>query len=136
MSYATNLSNMYGWFIDLPNTGERINTDSTLQLGVLVFVSNIPNNANACGIGGSAYLNYVDYKTGLSLFSATKAQVVGTLLAGGNGLGAAASVFARKGSQLIGSVKLSTGKLENIELPPGAGGPGTRRISWRELVTQ
>lgn len=136
MSYATNLSNMYGWFIDLPNTGERINTDSTLQLGVLVFVSNIPNNANACGIGGSGYLNYVDYKTGLSLFAATKAQVVGTILAGGNGLGAAASVFARKGSQLIGSVKLSTGKLENIELPPGAGGPGTRRISWRELVTQ
>lgn len=136
MSYATNLSNMYGWFIDLPNTGERINTDSTLQLGVLVFVSNIPNNANACGIGGSAYLNYVDYKTGLSLYAATKAQVVGTILAGGNGLGAAASVFARKGSQLIGTVKLSTGKLENIELPPGAGGPGTRRISWRELVTQ
>lgn len=136
MSYATNLSSMNGWFIDLPNTGERINTDSTLQLGVLVFVSNIPNNANACGIGGSSYLNYVDYKTGLSLFAATKAQVVGTLLAGGNGLGASAAVFARKGSQLIGSVKLSTGKLENIELPPGAGGPGTRRVSWRELVNQ
>lgn len=136
MSYATNLSNMNGWFIDLPKTGERINTDSTLQLGVLVFVSNIPNNANACGIGGSSYLNYVDYKTGLSLYPATKAQVVGTLLAGGNGLGAAAAVFARKGSQLIGSVKLSTGKLENIELPPGAGGPGTRRVSWRELVAQ
>ncbi|MGJ7604749.1 pilus assembly protein [Variovorax sp. LT1R20] len=136
MSYATNLSNMNGWFIDLPNSGERINTDSTLQLGVLVFVSNIPNNANACGIGGSAYLNYVDYKTGLSLFPATKAQVVGTMLNNGSGLGASASVFARKGSQLVGSVKLSTGKLENVLLPPGAGGPGTRRISWRELVAK
>lgn len=136
MSYATNLSNMNGWFIDLPNSGERINTDSTLQLGVLVFVSNIPNSKNACGVGGSGYLNYVDYKTGLSLFPATKAQVVGTLLAGGNGMGAAPSVFARKGSLLTGSVKLTTGKIENIELPPGAGGPGTRRVSWRELVTQ
>ncbi|SFP79857.1 pilus assembly protein [Variovorax sp. 770b2] len=136
MSYATNLSNMYGWFIDLPNKGERINTDSTLQLGVLVFVSNMPSTENACGIGGSSYLNYVDYKTGLSLYPATKAQVVGTLLSGGNGLGASAAVFARKGSQLIGSVKLSTGKLENIELPPGAGGPGTRRVSWRELVAR
>ncbi|SCX71230.1 pilus assembly protein [Variovorax sp. EL159] len=136
MSYATNLSNMNGWFIDLPNSGERINTDSTLQLGVLVFVSNIPNSKNACGVGGSGYLNYVDYKTGLSLFPATKAQVVGVLLAGGNGMGAAPSVYARKGSLLTGSVKLSTGKLENIELPPGAGGPGTRRVSWRELVTQ
>ncbi|MDP9601823.1 UNVERIFIED_ORG: type IV pilus assembly protein PilY1 [Variovorax paradoxus] len=133
MTYATNLSAMNGWFIDLPEEGERINTDSTLQLGLLVFVSNIPNNANACGTGGSAYLNYLDYKTGLTVRTATD---VGVLLANGAGLGSAPSVFASKGGKLIASVKLTSGQRIDVPLPPGAGGLGTRRVSWRELITQ
>jgi type IV pilus assembly protein PilY1 len=133
MTYATNLSAMNGWFIDLPEEGERINTDSTLQLGLLVFVSNIPNNKNACGTGGSAYLNYLDYKTGLTVRTATDA---GILLAGGAGLGSAPAVFASKGGKLIASVKLTSGQRIDVPLPPGAGGLGTRRVSWRELISQ
>jgi type IV pilus assembly protein PilY1 len=133
MTYATNLSAMSGWFIDLPEEGERINTDSTLQLGLLVFVSNIPNNANACGTGGSAYLNYLDYKTGLTVRTATD---VGVLLASGAGLGSAPAVFASKGGKLVASVKLTSGQRIDVPLPPGAGGLGTRRVSWRELVSQ
>lgn len=36
VSYTTSLLTMNGWYEDLPKTGERINTDPTLQLGVLV----------------------------------------------------------------------------------------------------
>ncbi|MDM0027651.1 pilus assembly protein [Variovorax saccharolyticus] len=132
MSFATNLGAQRGWFIDLPNTGERINTDSTLQLGMLVFVSNLPNNDNACGTGGSAYLNYLDYKTGLTIRTATN---TGVLLAEGNGLGSAPAVLSTPNGKLIASVKLSTGKRVDVPLPPGAGGVGTRRVSWRELIT-
>lgn len=133
MTYATNLSAMNGWFIDLPQEGERINTDSSLQLGLLVFVSNIPNNANVCGTGGSAYLNYLDYKTGLTVRTATD---VGVLLASGAGLGSAPAIFASKSGKLIASVKLTSGARIDVPLPPGAGGLGTRRVSWRELISQ
>lgn len=134
MTYPTNLGSMNGWYIDLPQTGERINTDSTLQLGMLVFVSNLPNNANPCGTGGSAYLNYVDYKTGLTIKSAENTKA-GVLLAGGSGLGSAAAVFSTRDGKLIASVKLSSGQRVEVPLPPGAGGTGTRRVSWRELIT-
>lgn len=133
MSYGTNVGAMNGWFIDLPNTGERINTDSTLQLGMLVFVSNIPNNSNACGTGGSAYLNYLDYKTGLNIRTT---NVAGVLLAAGNGLGSAPAVLSTPTGKLIASVKLSTGQRVDVPLPSGAGGTGTRRVSWRELITR
>jgi type IV pilus assembly protein PilY1 len=134
MALATNLGSMNGWFIDLPQTGERINTDSTLQLGMLVFVSNMPNNANPCGTGGSAYLNFIDYKTGLTIRSGDNTKA-GVLLAGGSGLGSAAAVFSTKDGKLTASVKLSSGQRVEVPLPPGAGNVGTRRVSWRELIS-
>jgi type IV pilus assembly protein PilY1 len=52
-----------GWYIDLPVSGERINTNPALTLGVLYFTSNIPNS-DPCNPGGSSWLNALDYQNG------------------------------------------------------------------------
>ncbi|MGV7927245.1 hypothetical protein PJO48_29785, partial [Mycobacterium kansasii] len=43
VSYSLDLTTMNGWYLDLPETGERMDTDLVLQLGTLVFTSNIPS---------------------------------------------------------------------------------------------
>ena len=54
-----------GWYVDLPDSGERINVDMNLSLGTLTFASNVPAS-NACTAGGFGWLNYLDFQTGLS----------------------------------------------------------------------
>jgi len=55
-----------GWFVDLPETGERVNVDMNLTLGTLTFASNIPA-ADSCTRAGRSWVNYVNYKTGLAV---------------------------------------------------------------------
>ncbi|MBU0689653.1 MAG: hypothetical protein KJ850_00650 [Gammaproteobacteria bacterium] len=52
-----------GWYIDLPDTGERVNIDSTLVQGTLIVPSIVPSNTS-CSPGGYGWLNYLDYRTG------------------------------------------------------------------------
>ena len=58
-----NYTSQWGWYVDLPCTGERVNTTPVLALGTLYFTSNIPNS-DPCSPGGSSWLNILDYKTG------------------------------------------------------------------------
>jgi type IV pilus assembly protein PilY1 len=46
-----------GWYIDLPITGERVNTDPALALGALFFTSNIPSSAADCRLHGNAFVD-------------------------------------------------------------------------------
>ncbi|MFT3847778.1 MAG: PilC/PilY family type IV pilus protein [Propionivibrio sp.] len=51
-SSTVNYATKKGWYIDLPETGERINTQPVLAVGALVFTSNIPNS-DVCTPGGA-----------------------------------------------------------------------------------
>ncbi|OOG53504.1 hypothetical protein B0E49_10790 [Polaromonas sp. C04] len=133
-SAAVNLNTMYGWFEDLPESGERVDTDPQLQLGTLVFTSNIPNGASACSVGGSSYLNYVNYATGLAVPGST---VVGVLLSNGTttALASAPTLVRTTTGKIVAITNLSNGTTLTSSVPTGGGGLGTRRISWRELIT-
>lgn len=52
-----------GWFIDLPETGERQVSASALQNGVIAFVTNTPSTA-VCKAGGSSWFMKLDAITG------------------------------------------------------------------------
>jgi type IV pilus assembly protein PilY1 len=52
-----------GWFVDLPDTGERVNLEAKLISQVLIVASLVPSNT-ACSPGGYGWLNYFDYATG------------------------------------------------------------------------
>ncbi len=58
-----------GWYVNFPDTGERMNVDMKLVLGTLVFASNIPQ-ASSCTVGGSAVGSQLDFQTGLGIVTA------------------------------------------------------------------
>lgn len=130
MTYPMNFAVMNGWYIDLPVSAERVNVDPTLQLGTLIFVTNVPSSANACAVGGSSYLNYVNYRTGLTVPGATDA---GTVLSS-TGLASAASLALTTDGKPIAIVKTSDGQTVVLRVPSGSSAANTRRLSWRELI--
>ena len=126
VNFATNA----GWFIDLPDTGERANTDPTLAFGTLGFTTNVPN-VSACTAGGYSYRYVLDYRTGAPVSTSTTG-VSGIRL--GNAL-ATRAVFVRlPNNTVVQLTRLSDGTTMTTNVPIGAGSGGVRRISWRELI--
>jgi type IV pilus assembly protein PilY1 len=52
-----------GWYINLPATGERVVSDSTIRTGRVIFNTLIPNT-DPCGFGGTGWVMEVDVMTG------------------------------------------------------------------------
>ncbi len=131
VSYALNLNTMNGWFEDLPESGERVNTDAVLVRGTLTYTSNIPTTSSACATGGSSYLNYVSYATGLTVAGATEAGI----LLSSTALGSGVSVLTTSSGATKGIVTKSDGTRSGpINIPTSSSSSGTRRLSWRELI--
>lgn len=139
-SNPVNLSTTNGWYLDLPVTRERANTDPSLQFGVLAFTSNIPSD-DACSLyGGSSWVNYLDYRTGGALPGQGS-----TLLKSSDFIGSAMSTRVTM-VVLNGTLKVTGARFGG---PSGAGNTGatvpppfvmnvpvgsTRgRVVWREL---
>lgn len=53
-----------GWYADFPASKERVNIDSRLVQGTLIAPSIIPSDT-ICSPGGTGWVNYFDYETGL-----------------------------------------------------------------------
>ena len=129
-SKTVNFAVNAGWFIDLPDSGERANTDPTLAFGTLGFTTNVPNNS-ACTAGGYSYRYVLDYRTGAPVSTSTTG-VSGIRL--GNAL-ATRGVFVRlPNNTVVQLTRLSDGTTMTTNVPIGAGSGGVRRISWRELI--
>lgn len=117
-----------GWYVDLPVTGERVNTNPVLDLGALVFTTNIPNS-DVCTPGGSSWLNELDYKTGgLIPGLATPFTYLGSSLA-------SRPILIQLGT---GRVKVLVRGSNAITTPFDGNSPGiptaTRRVSWKEVL--
>jgi len=130
VSYAWTLSTMNGWLADLPTTGERIDVDPTLQLGTLAFVSNTPGTTGACSVGGSSYLNYLNFANGLTVSGAGNA---GVLLSSG-GLSSGATLASTTTGALVAITKASDGSVTSTTVPKSTSSTGMRRLSWRRLT--
>ncbi len=134
VTYDVDFDSMRGWYVDLPVSGERANTDPALQLGTLVFTTNVPSDDSACSPGGTSNIIYVNYKTGLAVPGA--ADIGGLLASGGiSALASAATLVRLPNGKVVAIVNLSNGTTVTIEIPIGANNQGTRRLSWRELIT-
>lgn len=120
-----------GWYLDLADTGERVNVDMQLQYNILTVATNVPST-DVCTSGGYAWLYNIDINTGKHLTTAADDSIAIKLT--NNALVAG-----------IKKVKLTTGKTVTIitdtrgnitvESDPSAtSGTGTaRRTMWREL---
>lgn len=128
-SNAVNFSTNGGWYIDLPETSERADTDPQLALGTLAFTTNVLNTS-ACTTGGTSYLNFLDYRTGGPV--STSAGVVSVFL--GNAGATRVNVVGLQGGKLVGITQLRDGRVRTNNIPASPPSGDTRRISWRELA--
>jgi type IV pilus assembly protein PilY1 len=131
-SNAVDWSTQKGWYVDLPDTGERVNVDPVLQLGTLIVPSNVPST-DTCTAGGYGWINFLDYRTGSYVTGAT-ADMTSTKI--GASLVVGVNVVKLPG----GAVKSIVTTADNQQLtqdtpvsPPSITG---RRVSWRELIVQ
>jgi len=131
-SNAVDWTTKKGWYVDLPDSGERVNVDPVLQLGTLIVPSNVPSG-DTCTAGGSGWINFLDYKSGSYVTGAT-ANMTSTKI--GASLVVGVNVVQLPG----GAVKTIVTTADNQQLtqetpvsPPSISG---RRVSWRELIRE
>lgn len=118
-----------GWYVDLIDSGERVNVDMKLQLGTLIVASNVPANTS-CEPGGYSYKNYFDYATGLAPDGPT--QPVGSRLS--NALAVGINVIRLPDGRLVVIGMDSSGTPQTFDAPFGGDKPSGKRITWREIA--
>jgi type IV pilus assembly protein PilY1 len=128
-SNAVDYAAKKGWFMDFIVTGERVNTDPVLALGLLAMNTAVPSLA-ACDVGGKTYQHWIDYQTGGALSTTNVSGIKAYDL-----LTAGLTAFV-----VPDGVKLGTPigvRTFDVNVPPGsAAGKPTRRNSWRELIRE
>lgn len=121
-----------GWFVDLPESRERVNTDPQLALGTLVVNSNVVANGNVCQAGGRAWANFFDYRTGAAVDSAKNVASVAL----GDAIATRPSIVELPNNKLVGVTQMSNGSTESPTIPTPGRSAATRRLSWRDLLQQ
>ncbi|MBK8019392.1 MAG: PQQ-binding-like beta-propeller repeat protein [Betaproteobacteria bacterium] len=124
VSFITNA----GWYIDLPETGERAVTNPVLSGGIIAFTSNIPDSVDPCNPGGSSWLYFLDYATGGKLVGATSAgKKLGTFLA------SRPVLIKLPSGQIVGLIRTSSANTVTENVPTRQNVTSGRRLSWREI---
>lgn len=133
-----------GWYVDLPFSSQRDNTDPALQRGTLDFTVNLPTGAGAqCTNGGSSYNLALDYQTGGAVNTAavtvtnafgvtSTVYIAGVFL--GNALATRPIFVELPSGAVVALIRMGTGDTNVTNVPIGTGGSSTRRVSWRELM--
>jgi type IV pilus assembly protein PilY1 len=136
---AVDWGGKYGWYVELPNSGERVTIAPQLQLGVVAFTTMIPpaTAADPCKEGGgTGWLYQFSYINGGSVNGNTTIGTklgylpVGMALMGTGNLG---------GNQPPGKieVRLADGSDAVVDIMKSNGSATTgkpTRVLWRELL--
>ncbi|GAO37782.1 type IV fimbrial biogenesis protein PilY1 [Sulfuricella sp. T08] len=129
-SNAVDWNTQLGWYINLPDSGERINIDPILELGTLTVASNTPTSG-ACTPGGYSWLYNLNYKTGSFVSTSTGSVVANKLNFVTVGLNV---VKLPDGTVIIYRTGHKNPVPETHTMPVGGGSVEAKRITWRELV--
>ncbi len=119
-----------GWFVDFPESGERVNIDSQLVQGVLIAPTIVPSNT-ACSPGGHGWLNFLDYKTGGAV---TASGLVSTKY---DSTIVGVNILYIDGNPVVETVTSTdpTPHIDpDVDFPPSAGNFTGKRTLWRELI--
>jgi type IV pilus assembly protein PilY1 len=127
---SVNLVNQYGWFVDLPDTGERANTDPELKLGTLIFNTNIPS-VSACTVGGYSEQYQFDYRTGGAINAIKNDDLRHRL---GNAFVNRPVLGILPNNSLIAISSLTNGLISTTPISISPISSSMHRLSWRELT--
>ena len=148
-SNPINWASQSGWFIDLPDVGERVAVDPVLRAGRALFTTLVPSS-DPCTAGGTGWLMAIDYATGGQineqiLDTNHDGHVNGsdTIVAGAetSGISSAPSFQSGYGSQ-SNPLEISYANQSDVNSLILAGDPfsrlwkgnrlASRRMSWRQ----
>jgi len=149
----------YGWYLDLPDRGERVVTDARYRSGLVFFNTLVPSDPRPCATGGTGWMMSVDALTGGSPIAPAfdfdgngeidvegDTEIIGT--EGGKKkrrLGFAGKKYNSKsgiptGVSIIGDNRYTSGsgtddasEVVPEALQPGGDAP-TGRMSWDQLL--
>ena len=112
-----------GWYVDMPLTGERINTKPDNIKDTIVWTSNLPSPVK-CDPGGSSRIYAMDIVAGYSMW--------GSL---GNSLASRPVIIELPNGTPIALTRLSDATTVATRLPrrPIVSSPVVKRLSWRQL---
>jgi type IV pilus assembly protein PilY1 len=134
-----------GWYMDLPNSGERVVYDPTLFRTIIYFTSLQPSS-DICTYGGLSWDTFLDGLTGQSLDYAVFTEATTAITGTGN----TGTYYASRRTSNVGITPQGTtigfgqgttemykggskkGQIENFGLNLGSG--SARREAWRELI--
>jgi type IV pilus assembly protein PilY1 len=131
-SNSVDFNTKMGWFVDLPDSGERVNVDPILQLGTLVVPSNVPSK-DTCVAGGYGWINFFDYRTGSFVAGAT-ANMASTKIAASLVVGI--NVVQLPGGKVVTIVTTADNQQLTQQTPTASAAVQGRRVTWRELISQ
>jgi type IV pilus assembly protein PilY1 len=124
-----------GWYVDLPDLGERVNVEMKLRSQTLIIGSNVPL-IGACSAGGYSWLNYLNFKTGLAS-TASPGQTVSVSVANALIVGLTVVYITpggvggvREMRSIITTTEGVVGR--SIGIPTPITTP--KRVSWREVL--
>lgn len=120
----------YGWYVDFPSTGERVNVNPQIAAGVLVVITNVPN-ASACSAGGDSWLYQFDYTSGSSIPGVAN-SIVGTETVGALTVGATIVGLPAGTKKIIST--LSNGTKVTTGLNSTSQNTVVRRVGWRSVA--
>ena len=127
---SLDFSTKKGWYIDLPATGERLDTHPTLAYSALVFNTNAPSS-DPCVPGGSSYLNMLDYQTGGYLEGSAGGK---SSIRYADTLANRAILIKLPNGTILALTRKSDATTAAGPGTPISGGSGTTRKSWIELM--
>ena len=116
-----------GWYVNLPDSKERVNVDMQIQLGTLIVASNVPD-PQACNVGGYSWLNYFDLRNGCGIADGKVGQRLADALAVG------INVIRLPSGKTKVIATLSDAETITLEPPIAIGNPEGRRLTWREIT--
>jgi type IV pilus assembly protein PilY1 len=118
-----------GWYVDFPDSGERVNIDGKLVQGTLLVATIVPSNT-VCAPGGYGWLNYFNYQTGSSVdtsgivSSSYSNTIVGINVLYINGTPIIEAVTSNDPTPTVNT---------NVLIKGTASGFTGQRVLWREL---
>ncbi|MCC6211426.1 MAG: hypothetical protein IT513_10330 [Burkholderiales bacterium] len=127
VNFGTNL----GWFVDLPDSRERVNIDAKLVEGTLLVPSIVPS-ATACSPGGFGWLNFFDFLTGGAVNPAPGLAGVkyDSTLVGINVL----FIAGKPVVEVVTSTNPTPTIQPDVQFKASAAAFAGKRVMWRELV--
>ncbi len=134
-SYPVDWDSRGGWYIPLPDSGERVNVDPKIQLGTMVIASNVPTTvgANTCTVGGYAWINYIDFATGSDVKNINGETIYPSLKIEG-ALAVGVNIVRLPDGKVVAIITTADNRHPVTEVPVGVGSSKARRISWREII--